>query len=596
MWADTTNLHEKKGRFMLSRWYFEEDMMFNKPRPRFLMMAFSFLAVMTLLLSACGQGTPTGGGSGTGSSTANGKPTPGGTWIDDLYEEPDSLISNGSSETFALMVDAAIWAPLFYGDSSGVIHPGLATEIPTVANGDVSSDLKTWTIKLRPNLVWSDGQPENADDVDFTWKLWNGGKFTVNSTSGINLIKSTDISADKLSITFHLSQPYAIFTTAWVDGALAPLPKHLYSSMAPDQIQKSKENLDPSVVSGPFTVKESVRGDHYTMVKNPKYYLASQGFPYLDSIIFKIVADQDTIYKDFQAGTITSSWFLDVTKTAQYKLLTNYTLPKNPATVNYEAMHFNLTNPILKDVNVRKAMALAIDHDALIKTARLGNAVPLCTNHGSGYHPGYDPSAPCPQYSPSAAGALLDSAGWKLGSDGIRHKGNQSLILTYSTTANNPWRKADEEILQSNFSKIGIKINIQNYPASTYFGTILPQGKFDIGEFENSYNNGYDGDDSTEYGCSFIPTAANSYSGANYQHYCNPDADKLFTQEQSSLDPNVRQQAFVQLHKIYLTDFPFITLYGPSDLSVVKKTTHNYLPLAFETSVMWTWWCDGGKC
>ena len=379
--------------------------MFNKPRPRFLMMAFSFLAVMTLLLSACGQGTPTGGGSGTGSSTASGKPTPGGTWIDDLYEEPDSLISNGSSETFALMVDAAIWAPLFYGDSSGVIHPGLATEIPTVANGDVSSDLKTWTIKLRPNLVWSDGQPENADDVDFTWKLWNGGKFTVNSTSGINLIKSTDISADKLSITFHLSQPYAIFTTAWVDGALAPLPKHLYSSMAPDQIQKSKENLDPSVVSGPFTVKESVRGDHYTMVKNPKYYLASQGFPYLDSIIFKIVADQDTIYKDFQAGTITSSWFLDVTKTAQDKLLTNYMLPKNPATVNYEAMHFNLTNPILKDVNVRKAMALAIDHDALIKTARLGNAVPLCTNHGSGYHPGYDPSAPCPQYSPSAAGA-----------------------------------------------------------------------------------------------------------------------------------------------------------------------------------------------
>ncbi len=141
----------------------------KKPGPRFLKLSFSIVALLMLVLSACGaSGTPTG-------STTSSAPVKGGTFTDDLYEDVDSLIPNGVSETYAVLVDQAIWAPLFYGDSKGIVHPGLASEIPTQANGDVSADLKTWTIKLRPNLVWSDGQPLNADDVNFTWKLWDSG-------------------------------------------------------------------------------------------------------------------------------------------------------------------------------------------------------------------------------------------------------------------------------------------------------------------------------------------------------------------------------------------------------------------------------------
>ena len=85
--------------------------------------------------------------------------------------------------------------------------------------------------------------------------------------------------------------------------------------MAPDQILKSADNLNPSVTSGPFMMSESKPGDHFTVVRNPKYYLASQGYPYLDKIVFRLIPDQDTILKDFQSNSITSSWFLDVTKT-----------------------------------------------------------------------------------------------------------------------------------------------------------------------------------------------------------------------------------------------------------------------------------------
>ncbi len=567
----------------------------KKPRPRFLTMSFSLVALLVLILSACG-----GTASSPPTTPSAGTVAKGGTFTDDLYEDVDSLIPNGVSETYAVLVDQAIWAPLFYGDSKGNVHAGLASEIPSQANGDVSADLKTWTIKLKPNLVWSDGQPLNADDVNFTWKLWDNPKFGAYTTSGYNEITSADVSADKLSITFHLSAAYEPFVALWTDGGLAPLPAHHFASMAPDAILKSPDNLMPSVVSGPFTVSESVVHDHFTLVKNPKYYLASQGYPYLDKIVFRFVTDSNTILKDLQAGTIDASWFLDVQKTLAYQQLSNYTLTRTATSSGFEAIWINENNPILKDVNIRKALAMAIDHTALIQTARRGAAVPLCTDHPSGVVPGYQANAPCPPFDPTAASALLQSNGWTLGPDGVRTKGGQRLEFQYSTTAKNAWRAADELILQANFKAIGVKIDIQNYPAGTFFGNILPQGdpkKYQLAEFEETYT--YDGDDSASIACNQIPSTANNYGGGNYAFYCNHALDPLFQQELGTTDTTMRQDAFNKLHAIYLTDFPFITEYGPIDVAIYKNNVHNYTPGpmgAQETVNVWSWWCTGGVC
>jgi len=567
--------------------------MLKRPRPRFFVLAFSIVSVFVLLLSAC-NGTPTEPGK------SNGGPTRGGTWVDDLYQEPTSLIPNGSIGTFAVMVDQTIWAPLFYGDPQGNIQPGLAVDIPTVDNGEVSPDLKTWTFRLRPHLMWSDGQTLNADDVDFSWRLWTNAKFPAASTIGFSLIQAADVSADKLSITFHLSASFEPFVSIWTDASAAPMPKHIFQKISPDQILKSPESLKPSVSSGPWIVSEIAHGDHYTVVRNPKYYQAEKGYPYLDSIIFKIVTSQDTILSDFQSGNIDSAWFLDVTRTLAYKALRNYHIASNTNSPNFEAIYFNLNNPILKDVNIRKAMAMAIDQNALIQNARNGQAVPLCTDHGKAYHPGYQAKAPCPTYDPVAASQILAQDGWIMGSDGYRHKGGKTLEFTYSTTANNAWRKADASILQGEFQAIGIKINLIYYPASIFFGTVLPNGKpgqYDLAEFENSF--GYDADDSSNFACTQIPSAANQFGGGHFSFYCTQQLDKLFTTELSTLDVNARQQIFNSIHQIYLTDFPFITLYSPVDLAMHKKLTHNYMPGpegAAEDNMVWLWWCDGGHC
>ncbi len=528
----------------------------------------------------------------------------GGTWTADTHD-PDSLIPNGGDGS-GVVLDNALYLPLFYGDAQGMVHPGAAREIPTVQNGGISADATTWTFHLRPGLSWSDGQPYDALDVDYTWKLWLNPKFGAafpNGATGFELIRSVDVSSDHLSISFHLKQAYAPFLQFWVDGFFAPLPAHHFSSMAPEAILNSPDNLNPRVTSGPFLISESVPGHHYTLVRNPRYYRFSAGLPYLDKVVFRS-ADQETKLKDLQVGTITSAWFLDVdvSMLQAYRRLSGYTLVASPTNNQFEAIYFNFHNTILASHReVRQAMAMAIDHRALINEVRQGFALPLCTDHGSALHPGYEVHASCPVFDLAVANQLLEDNGWVKGPDGVRARDGQRLEFEYSTTPA-PYRLAGEALLQRTFKEIGIKLDIHNYAGGTFVGSLLSGGKpsppggavagrYDIAEWTNTF--GYDPDDSTLLSCNQIPP-----KGQNFTFYCNPSLDALYTQELATADAGVRQQLFHRIHQIYLTEFPFITLYSPIDLSIVRKGMHNYLPstIAGDTVNIWEWWCDNGKC
>jgi peptide/nickel transport system substrate-binding protein len=528
----------------------------------------------------------------------------GGTWVDDFYLGPDSLIPNGGSGcSCSAWVDQALYLPLFYGDAQGVVHPGAAVEVPTLQNGGISPDAKTWTFHLRPHLVWSDGQPYDARDVDYTWKLWQSPKFGAASTVGFNLISSADVSADHLAITFHLTRPYVPFRSLWVDGYFAPLPAHHFSAMAPEAILKSPDNLNPQVTSGPFMMAESLLSDHHTLVRNPRYYRASEGLPYLDKVVFHIAGNADTVLKDLQAGSIDSAWFPDVGKVPPSQRLTHYSSITPPTSASFEALYFNFHNTILAShLEVRQAIAYAIDHQALIQGARHGLATPLCTDHGSFYHPGYEATALCPDFNPAAANQLLDDTGWVRGPDGVRTRGGERLEFEYSTARGRSWGVDGEVIIARNLQAIGIKLDIQNYPPLTFFSSFLPGGKaspptgavagrYDIAEFESAF--AYDADDSTVAACNQFPSA-----GFNIMFYCNPALDALYQQEQATLDPGLRQQTFVQIHNIYLTEFPFIVLYSTTENWMVRKGTHNYQPspIAGDTVNIWQWWCDKEKC
>jgi peptide/nickel transport system substrate-binding protein len=372
--------------------------------------------------------------------------------------------------------------------------------------------------------------------------------------------------------------------------------------MAPGQILKSPDNLNPQVTSGPFMMSESVPGSHYTLVRNPGYYQARAGLPYLDKVVFRIVS-HDTIPKDLQAGTLDSTSWLDATQAQVYQGLRNYTLVTPPTDAAFEGLYFNFHNSVLANhPEVRTAIAIAIDYKDLIASIPSGLATSLCTDHGTFYHPGFDPGAPCPVFDPAAANTLLDTHGWVRGPDGVRSKNGQRLEFDFITelrdTAN--YRKAGLAIIKGDLQAIGIKIDIQNYDAGPLFALVFGgkasppsgavPGRYDIAEFTNSLF--YDPDDSSLLSCDQFPPQG------NYDFYCNHTLDALYQQELATLDPGARQQIFAQIHQIYLTDYPFIVLYSPPMIFIVRKGTHNYQPspLFFQDENVWEWWCDNGKC
>ncbi len=113
-----------------------------------------------------------------------------------------------------------------------------------------------------------------------------------------------------------------------------------------------------------------------------------------------------------------------MSKAQAYQHLSHYLLVIPPTSAVFEAMWFNFHNTILAShLEVRQAMATAIDHQALIQGARQGFASPLCTDHPSAMHPGYQPNAPCPDFNPTAANKLLEDNGWVKGPDGVRARG-----------------------------------------------------------------------------------------------------------------------------------------------------------------------------
>lgn len=531
----------------------------------------------------------------------------GGTWIEDIQDSPSSFVPNGG-DTSGALIDQALYLPLFYGDANGLIHPGAATEVPTLRNGGISPDGTTWTFHLRPHLVWSDGQPYDARDVDYTWKLWLDPAFGENipEVIGLSQISSAVVSADHLTITFHLKQAYAPFLQYWVDGYLAPLPAHHFSAMAPGAIQQSADNLDPIVTSGPFMMTESVPGDHFTVVRNPKYYLAGQGLPYLDKVIFR-VAGEETIINDLQSGAITATSGLNLRDLPAYQHLAGYRLVTAPSSGAFEALWLNFHNTILAShIEVRQAMAMAIDRRSLVTVARRGFASPLCTDHPSAIHPGYGPATltDCPEYDLAAANRLLDNTGWSKGADGVRAKDGQRLEFDYSTTTNSVWRDDTQAIIQRDFMAIGIKLDIQNYPAHAFFGSLLPTGapsppsgavavRFDIAEYAQNFS--YDPDDSYLLACGQTPPY-----GGNLTFYCNPALDALYQQEVTTVEPGRRQQIFGYIDNVYLTDLPLIILFSWSetDPAMARAGAHNYLPSPLEGSTIniWNWWCEQGRC
>ena len=487
------------------------------------------------------------------------------------FTDPKSLnpVLNAGSPTLDLSM--FIFSYTVRYDSKAHPVPDAVSEIPTIANGDVSKDGLTLKYKLRHNMKWHDGQPVTCNDLKFTWQVVMNTHNNVVTTDGYKDIGSIDCSDPYVAVV-HMKRVYAPFLQQlWsVNGNAPILPEHLLAKFNDD---KGSFNTAPynslPVGSGPFKVVQWQRGQEVRMEVNPDFYL---GRPKLNEVIYKILPDENTAQTQLQTHELDLLGLGSGLKWPQYEALAAD--PKNGLTATrveaftWSHVDFNLKQPIVSDVQVRRALAYATDKKEIIDKVIHGSGIPADTDQQPHFSWGYTNDIVHYPYDPAKAKALLDADGWTVGPDGVRVKDGQRLEFSIATQTESTAGKAFETVLQRQWRDVGIQADVKNYPSSQFFDNstngILQGGHYDVATF--AWAGAADPDDSAIYsGDNLAP------HGQNAMFWNNRAATVAMNDALKTVEQGRRKRDYAIVQQQLALDVPTIVLFFRQDVYIYNS-------------------------
>ena len=537
----------------------------------------------------------TGGWSADGLAAT---PRRGGGVTIGIWQEPVTLLwpRHATPYAMSMLVMSAINEPLLAVRPDLEYEPRLLAEVPTLENGGISPDGKTYTLRLRPGLRWQDGRPVTMHDFVFTWKWILDPKNGAVYRRGWETISRIDVSPDGLTATVKLSDVYAPF----VDNVLAHaflLPEHYLTRVGDRHFSRNP------LGNGPFQFVEWVSGSHVIVERNPNYW--QRGKPYLDRIVFKVLPDRTVMLAQARTGEIqigvnySEAQLADLQQLRSAKLLIQY-----PPFV--ERWLFNTRDPsdptkphpIFSDVRARQAVILATDRPQMIATVLRGTTT-VGVNMLMQTRWFNKALQPYP-YDPKRAMQILDEAGWIPGPDGIRVKNGIRFSFTHSTTAGDPTRGAMQAIMQQNLADVGIEMKIQNYPPPRFFGSwatgsILYRRQFDMAGHSNGLTS-LDPDLYTWWHSSSIASDQNP-AGFNFTGWSSPEVDNLLEQVNRTVDPARRKALLDRVQEILHNEYLVMVMFNRQLLYSVHPSIQGINPNHVQAFVgfMWNvadWWVE----
>lgn len=431
-----------------------------------------------------------------------------------------------------------VMSKLLWWDKSGKIVGDLAE------SWSQSSDLKEITFNLRKGVKWHDGKPFSADDV--VWSLETVR--TLPMSFARYLAKMTSVTKkDPFTVVVAFSEPTPADVFAYYVGSNIIQPKHLLEGA---DLKNTPFNTAP-VGTGPFKWKQYNRDQSVVLERNPDYFGAA---PHLDTLTFHFTPNPSTATLRLQSGTL--DLISNVRRLGINDLVSLRANPKFKVTllnsVVVERICFNFRpegvakNPWLKDLRVRQAFAHAIDRKTIAEKLLHGFVKESWGPYSYG-NPFYDASITGPAYDPARANALLDEAGYKKDSSGVRFTTELPYIPYIGTDV---MAAACADML----TRVGIKTNLVTADYAAYLAKywLGPQGQGDAPLALNIGIHGPMGDESrTNYDSRFQPR--NNGSGFNY-----PEVDKLYDQGKIEPDPAKQKAIYSRLAKILSDDVPCV--------------------------------------
>jgi peptide/nickel transport system substrate-binding protein len=510
------------------------------------------------------------GGVGTGTSAPD-------TLVVAQQREPASLnpaLENGTSSTQ--------WGELLFQymvkyDDRGQLVGDAATAVPTLQNGGISKDGATITYHLKRGLRFADGVPLTAKDAAWSVDAINDPRNNPQSRFAYDVVRKAEAPDDD-TLVLHLKRPFApLLTVVLAPQGFPILPKHLLASL--HDFNHIPFNAMP-VGSGPYVVTKWQRGDRVQMRANPYYYA---GKPKIERIDVRFVPDPNTAMNLLRTKEVGGE-FTD-------QDLGNYPLLQKIPGVRVErtpmnavgSIIFNTRDPLTSDPRVRHALAMAIDVPSMMQKTYRGAVAASAAGRGL-FIWAYDPKAyPDIPYDPGNARKLLDDAGWKLGSDGVRHKDGKSLDVLFIMQAATPGDTIVGNEVTQYEKAVGVGVTLKAFNIAQLVAPVSQGGPVYGGKFQMalySFVNGDDPDTTDQFACANVPPR-----GYNKSRICDPRLDVLLARGQRTYDPAQRKAIYAQLEALLYEDLPIMLLYQRPELDVFTDRLQHQT-----TSLSTAWW------
>lgn len=456
---------------------------------------------------------------------------------------------------------------------------------------------------LRPNLTWADGTPLTSDDSVYAFTLASDP----SSIADTFLIDRTETyeATDEQTLQWwgkpgFIDQTY--FTNFWT-----PAPKHLWSQFSATQLPTLDIASRTPIGWGPYMVEEWLAGDHITLVKNPYYFRAAGGYPKIDMLFFRFIADPDAAVTELVAGRcdiLDPSIYLDNQASlldemqrgeqAQVFFTPGMTIEwlgvgTIPASYDdgYDPVYDKDRQDIFGDAHTREGIVYCLDRQSVVDNVLLGRTTVPTTYIPVG-HPAYDSNIELVPFDPSTGISLLEQAGWRdtdgnpatpLAAVGVKNvKAGTPLLLNYQTTTTTQRRQV-VDILSKSLAECGIGLKVQYLSQNDLYAP-GPEGplfgrNFDLIE----YAMGVDG---VEPPCGWfttaeIPTASNSWIGTNVIAYKNEEYDAACHAAQLAMhDEQAYIDSYRQTQVLFSDELPAIPLFYRLRISAARPDICHY--------------------
>ncbi len=455
-------------------------------------------------------------------------------------------------------------------DTDRNIYPVMVSEVPTVANGLVTSNDKGNTVvtyKLRQGMKWSDGEPITADDCLFWHQIEMTPSASANFARGNypSVVESAD-KVDDYTFTMTYNQPYPDYLVD--SAATCKYPKHILEQalQADGTIDRAPFFSGQGTVGyGPYKLDSWTVGDNITFVKNEFWDGTA---PAVDKIIIKFIPDSAQMQNAMSAGEIDYAFLWGDDQWDSYTALPGVTTWKEPGVLS-DAIWINMTpkaHPALQDVRVRQAIAYALDRRTMADGLAAGADIPK-----TWWFPQWQPdNLTVYDYNVDKANQLLDEAGWKdSNNNGIRDKDGQELVLRFYTTTRQ--QRIDYQLLiQEYLNTVGVSTQLLPVQAGPLFAPFNQRGIL----FTYDYDMAIFGltaqplspNTSGSFACNQVASAENP-SGGNNIGYCDPEFDRLDALVNSTVDAAQRLEYHHEQEKVFNDALFYIGLY-------VRKTNY----------------------